>query len=73
MTEPSRPEEKRGGPRKIQTWQEKLALADPEVVRQFLCGVSCSCQYNCLWKVLNLGEQGVQVVVDLREARFAGK
>ena len=63
--------DKRGGPRKILTWQEKLTLTDRAVVAQFLCDTACGCDNDCLFKLLNIGEQGVQVVVDLRDDRFA--
>lgn len=64
--------QKRGGARKILTWQEKLSLSDRTTVTTFLCSTSCKCDNNCLFKILNLGDRGVQLVVDLRDDRFAG-
>ena len=63
---------KRGGARKILRWQEKLSLSDRAIVTSFLCSTSCKCDNNCLFKILNLGARGVQLVVDLRDDRFAG-
>jgi hypothetical protein len=65
--------EKRGGKRHILTWQEKLALADPAAVRDFISGPTCQCRCGCMKQLRQLGEAGVQVVVNLRDERVAGK
>ena len=64
---------KRGGPRHILTWQEKVSLADPAAVRDFISGPTCHCKCGCMKKLRELGEAGVRVVANLRDERFAGK
>ena len=63
---------KHGGTRTKLTWHEKLAKLDKVVIRSFLCSTSCGCETNCVFKLLNMGEEGVQIVFDLRENRLAG-
>ena len=64
---------KRGGARKMLTWQEKLALAEPDSVRIFVWSADCDCECRCLQRAQQLGEDAVQAIVNLRVARFAGK
>ena len=64
---------KRGGPRKILTWQEKLALAEKETVRRFLGKTTCGCAEQCMQKIVSMGDAGVSMVCNLRDARLAGK
>ena len=63
---------KHGGYRKRLTWQDKMALAEPEAVRTFIASATCACGENCFEKVRSRGEQGIQLVCDLRDARVAG-
>ena len=68
-----RRQEKRGGRRKILTWAEKLVLAERESVESFLSKTTCGCPNKCLQKIKHLGDDGVTMVCDLRDQRFAGK
>ena len=63
---------KRGGSRKILTWQDKLELASKVHVARFLATATCACGKDCFKKMRQLGEAGVKIVSDLREARVAG-
>ena len=64
--------EKRGGSRKIMTWQEKLTLAEKETVTCFLGKTTCGCANQCLQKIVSLGDAGVEMICNLRDARLAG-
>ena len=64
---------KHGGSRKVLTWQEKLELANKHVVRSFLASKECGCDRNCIIKINKCKEAGVEMVANLRDARFAGK
>jgi len=61
-----------GGSRTKLTWEEKLLQLDDNVIRDFLCTVSCGGECECIYKLLNMGEKGVQIVSDLREGRLTG-
>ena len=63
---------KHGGSRKKLTWCEKLATAQKHVVVEFLATTSCGCSCNCISTINELGEKGVEMVQDLRNARLAG-
>ena len=54
-------------------WAEKLLLADVVVVRDFVRDAVCVGECTCADKVRTLGEAGVKMVVDLRDARFQGE
>ena len=64
---------KRGGARKMPTWQEKLASAEPVAVRAWCDSIICSCSYDCGTKLQQLGEDAVQVIANLRASRLAGE
>ena len=62
-----------GGPRKILTWDEKLALCEQEAVKEFVATHNCQSGCNCMDKVRSLGSEGVNMICVLRESRLAGK
>ena len=66
-------EENRGGARKMLSWQEKLALTERETVASFISCGTCGRECACIQKIRELGDEGVQMVVNLREQRMAGK
>ena len=63
---------KKGGPRSTLTWQQKLQQVERDVIIQFLKSHAGSCDCNGIKKVLDLGEEGVTLIQNLRDARLAG-
>ena len=62
---------KHGGSRPKLTWQDKVELAEKDKVEAFLSSSICGCKCNCINKINQFGESGVQMVMDLRTARCA--
>ena len=54
------------------TWQEKLALAERDVVDNFLKCYTCGCESNCIKRIRDLGDDGIRMVMELRDRRLAG-
>ena len=64
---------KHGGKRTIESNVEKTLCREVESIKQFLLDIRCSCRENCLFKVFEMGEEGVDVIHKLRSSRFAGE
>ena len=62
----------KGGPRKMLTWQEKLACVDVDVCRKFVATSCCDCKENCFERIRQQKDKGAQMVLNLREARTMG-
>ena len=64
---------KHGGSRQKITWEDKLSQLDRDRIRDFLCSKSCGRACKCIYKLMNMGDKGVDIVFELRQARLAGK
>ena len=67
-----RSKRRHGGARKKLTWQEKLALVDKQVVQDFILQHAGTCTCKGIERIMALGEAGIQMVVNLRDARMTG-
>ena len=67
-----RSKRRHGGARKKLTWQEKLALVDKQVVQDFILQHEDTCGCKGIDRIMTLGEAGIQMVMNLRDARMAG-
>ena len=56
----------------MQTWQQKLSALEPEKIKEFVATASCGCQHGCIQKIYELGEPGLKMVRNLRDARLSG-
>ena len=54
------------------TWQEKLLQLEKENIKNFVHHCDCGCEQKCVTKIAKLGQEGLDMVHDLREARFSG-
>ena len=54
------------------SWEEKLTVVQPEIVQDFVAKTICGCKCKCMDKVRKLGEPGLDVIANLREARLSG-
>jgi len=61
-----------GGKRGKLTWQDKLALVDHDIVGHFIKSNQGSCECKGMQKIHALGEAGITMVHNLRDARMAG-
>ena len=59
----------KGGARKMLTWQEKLALVNSQVCRDFIATSSCNCKENCFQRIRQPKDKGADMVFNLREQR----
>ena len=62
----------RGGARNTLNASQKAACAEEDNVREFLEDCRCFCGESCLEKIFQLGEEGENIIKQLREDRFAG-
>ena len=67
------PTHNHGGPRNNKTFGDKLTCCELHNIKKFLQEKRCYCKNECMEKVFNKGELGVQIVYDLRKARFESK
>ena len=64
---------KHGGARSVLCWEEKLALMDEHVIKEFLSQVNCGCKCNCSDRIRDLGtDSGMKMIQQLRQARLSG-
>jgi len=66
------PKKKHGGARKMLTWQEKLALVDNNIIAAFIQRFQGSCKCKGIERIAALGQAGINMVLNLRDARMAG-
>ena len=55
------------------TWEEKLAILEEDRIELFLSVRDCGCGAGCIQKIARKQGAGVSMVLNLREARLAGK
>ena len=54
------------------SWQDKLALKEPDAIETFLQENNCGCANNCINKIAEFGEQGINMLCQVRGARLSG-
>ena len=64
---------KKGGKRNTVSYEMKTHCVDDAVVAEFLAEKRCRCSRGCIAKLAELGETGVELVMQLRRQRFAGE
>ena len=66
------PEVLHGGQRYCVTYTQKSLCMEADSIQSFIADIRCGCRKNCIHKLAQMGEAGVQVVHNLRSSRFTG-